>query len=488
MQLAVDRAAAGDFPGAVTVLQQVLQADPQHRGAATQLAEIEISHGEFGTAMARVLRVLRHAPRDADALNALARACLLSGRLDEALVHGRRAVAADPGAVGPRVQLGRVLLRLGQHDAARGVIAPVLAASGRADSSIGLAHGLLGEILDAEGDPAATAHYRRAVELRPNEPQMHVSHAVALLREGRLMEGWEEYDWRRFTIPLLRQALPLPEELRWTGRQELRGHTIVLSDEQGVGDAIQFFRFLPMVAARGPARLIHVAFPALLPMFRAAAPFAEVLPELPFGTTLQFHCTTMSLARAFGIRLDNIPARVPYLYADPVRVQAWTSALAGEAGSAGPAGPRVGLVWSGNPTHLNDHLRSIPAGEMLRLTGMVPARWFCLQPEIRPGDAAAVAACAGLVRIADGFKDYADTAAVIAGLDLVICVDTSVAHLAGAMGKPVWVLLPRVADWRWLTGRDDSPWYPTARLFRAGPDGWPGVMARVAEALRGFGG
>ncbi len=475
MQQAAAHYAAGQYREAVEALLRVLQQEPTNAAAATWLAEIEIDHGQHGNAVGRLLGVLRAKPRFTPAISALGRACLQTNRLDEALVHARNACAQEPAEPTHQLLLARVLIALGQTNTARATLQPLLGLAQRRPDIAGGAHGLLGEMLEADGDPAAIDAMQRAVQLRPHDAVQHTSLGIALLRTGRLTDGWNEFAWRYRTLLLRRQALALPDELQWNG-QPLRGCTIVLQDEQGVGDAIQFFRYVHMVAARGPARLIHVAFPILAPLFKLSAPFAEVSEHLLSGTDLNYHGTTMALARVFNTQVDTIPARVPYLLADPARVLAWAPKL------DGGERPRIGLVWSGNPTHQNDARRSMPAELLLQLTAL-PGTFVSLQVDVRPEDARAVAACPGLRHLGPELKDFADTAAVIAGLDLVITVDTAVAHLAGAMAKPVWILLPRVADWRWLERREDSPWYPTARLFRAGGDGWPPVVARVAAAL-----
>jgi len=478
MAQAAAHCTAGDYRDAADLLHRVLRHDPMHAAAATQLADIEIERGQCGNAVARLLGVLRGKPRFAPALGALARACLATDLLDDALVHAREACALAPADPGYRLQVARVLLRQGALEAARSAVVPLLETGDGSAEFAGSAHGLLAEILEADGDPAALGHFQAAARLLPGDAAHRMSLGIALLRAGRFAEGWNEYAWRHLTPHLRRQALALPDDLRWNG-QALRGRTIVLTDEQGIGDAIQFFRYVPMVAARAPARLIHVAFPALAPLFRMAAPVAEVLDALPFGTDLHYHSTTMGLAQVFNTQLATIPGSVPYLLPDPGRVDDWARRLAGDAR------PRIGLAWSGNPAHQNDRQRSIPAELLLRLTGL-PGSFVSLQRDVRPADSEALRACAALRGIGTELTDFAETAAAIANLDLVISVDTAVAHLAGAMGKPVWVLLPRVADWRWLEHRADSPWYPTARLFRAASDGWGPVVARVAAALRGF--
>jgi hypothetical protein len=259
----------------------------------------------------------------------------------------------------------------------------------------------------------------------------------------------------------------------WSG-EDIGGRRLLLHAEQGFGDTIQFARYAPLAAARG-ADITLAVQPPLVPLLTGlpgVAVIADRDPLPPFDR----HCALLSLPRVFATTLDTIPGGVPYIAAPADRVAAWTPRLPRD-------GVRIGLAWSGHPANTKDHERSIPFAQLAPLLAVTGTRFVSLQKDVRAADADAFQQCS-ILDLGPDLRDFADTAAVIARLDLVITVDTAVAHLAGAMGKPVWVLLPRTPDFRWLIDRDTSPWYPSARLFRkAGADGWGAVIARVAAAL-----
>jgi hypothetical protein len=333
----------------------------------------------------------------------------------------------------------------------------------------------LGTAFQAKNDlPAALANYRQAIALRPALPQAHFNEAVCLLLAGEMREGWQKYEYRwqceqrkfkrSFTPPL------------WLGADSLTGKTLLVYPEQGLGDTLQFVRYVPLLAARGATVLLEVQ-PRLhtlmnsLPGAKAVYARGEVLPDF------DVHCPLLSLPLAFSTTLNDIPASVPYLQAPADKVAHWRERL----GSS--HAPRIGVVWSGGPYHKTDHLRSIPL-EQFKAVLDPNIRFFSLQKEVKEPDAVILAATPEITPLGEQIADFADTAAIIANLDLVISVDTAVAHLAGALGKPTWILLPFAPDWRWLLGRDDSPWYPSARLFRqTTPGDWDSVLQRVRLEL-----
>jgi hypothetical protein len=262
----------------------------------------------------------------------------------------------------------------------------------------------------------------------------------------------------------------------WDGLQSLYDKTILLHAERGYGDAIQFCRYAPQVAARGARVLLEVPAPLrqLMSSLRGVTQIFAAGESLPAFDT---HCPLMSLPHAFGTKLETIPSATPYLRAPADAVSVWAQRL------GATKRPRIGIAWAGAPSHENDRDRSIALRALLPLIE-VDATFVSLQKELRAGDEAALQENAGIVLPGGELRDFTDTAALVANLDLVVTADTSVAHLAGALGKPVWILLPFTPDWRWLIDRNTSRWYPSARLFRqTSPEGWNEVVARVKAAL-----
>jgi hypothetical protein len=330
-------------------------------------------------------------------------------------------------------------------------------------------HCNLGTALTALGRPElGLGSYRRAIALAPDDADAHVNAAYNLLLLGRLDEGFRLQEWRwrtrRFAGQLRGFAQP-----HWRG-EALAGRTVLLHAEQGLGDTIQFSRFATLVAARGGAAILEVQQP-LARLFAGRLPGVRVLAEGETLPAFDLHCPLLSLPLAFGTDLASIPP---------------PTALAVGSGPVAHAQPRVGLAWSGNAWHAKDRDRSIPLENLLPLLGC-GASLFGLQPEVRAADRAVLVAAPQIVDFGRGFADFADTAAAILSLDLVVSVDTSVAHLAATLGKPTWLLLPFAPDWRWMLGRVDSPWYPSMRLFRQPAAGdWASVVARVRAELEGW--
>ncbi|HLH97399.1 MAG TPA: tetratricopeptide repeat protein [Xanthobacteraceae bacterium] len=328
---------------------------------------------------------------------------------------------------------------------------------------------------DLERPLEALASFDSALSIAPDNAEMHVNRSCLRLLLGDYESGWEEFEWRWQVAEIARWRREFSKPL-WLGDHSLTGKAILLHAEQGLGDAIQFVRYAPLLAAAGAEVLIEAPQPlqdlfAQMPGVSCFAP-GEV-PE-----DFDYHCPLLSLPLAFKTTVVTIPATVPYLSVPDQRVTRWNGALA-ETGRL-----RVGVVWAGNPMFKNDQTRSVGLGPLLPLLSLPAIDFYSLQKDMRSGDRERLAACAGVMHLGDALADFADTAAVIGALDLVISSDTSVAHLAGALGKPTWILLQHVADWRWLIGREDSPWYPSARLFRQPKDGdWESVVRRVKNEL-----
>ena len=326
----------------------------------------------------------------------------------------------------------------------------------------------------------AITSFERALALEPDYASAHWNLADCRLLLGDFALGWQEYEWRW----KLTQRGYIKRDFQqplWLGAQSLEGRTILLHSELGLGDTLLFCRYATQVAALG-AKVVLEVQPPLLPLLSQLEGVTHAVPQGAPLPAFDYHCPLMSLPLVFKTDLTNIPADTPYIRSDPGRVAVWRQKL-GEKNK-----PRVGVVWSGSMKLKHDR-RSMALAEMLPLFRDW-AEWFTLQPEVRESDASLLASRADIRHLGGELTDFADTAAVIELIDLVLTVDTSVAHVAGAMGKPVWILLPfNPHDWRWMLDGEDSPWYPTARLFRQPANGdWASVIRRVDEALmRRFG-
>ncbi len=324
----------------------------------------------------------------------------------------------------------------------------------------------------------AIADYQCAIELRPAYASAHFDLALCRLLLGEFVQGWDGYEWRwrkeRHASLIRNCTQPL-----WDGTERLEGKTILLYSEQGLGDTIQFCRYATLVAALGATVLLEVP-PPLVTLLAKLEGCAQVLAAGTALPAFDYHCPLMSLPHLLKTELQTIPADIPYLKADAARVTRWRESL-------GPTHRyRVGLVWSANVSSGTESCprRSAPLVEMLPLVGDW-AQFVCLQKDVLGVDAPLLASNPDILCVGQQLDSFADTAALIELMDVVVTVDTSVAHVAGALGRPVWVILEYSADWRWLLDRDDSPWYPTARLFRQTvPGDWAGVIARICDELR----
>jgi tetratricopeptide (TPR) repeat protein len=350
----------------------------------------------------------------------------------------------------------------------------------RACNNLALALAEMGRLQEAE------AACREALVANETYPEATVNLGMILLMRGKLAEGWPYYEARWDVAPLAGEP-KLPAATRWTGAEPLEGKTILLLAEQGFGDAVQFCRYAPMIARRGGKVILAVAKPLARLMRSLKGVDRIVSPEEPVPP-FDLHCPLMSLPLAFGTTEDTIPWRVPYLEADPDAAERWDSLL---PPAVGLRGRRIGLVWAGAHRKELPHAAAIDRRRSMKLLDMAPLGDVpdCVFVSLQLGPPAkqAEASPFPLHDVTDHLTDFADTAALIEVLDLVITVDTAVAHVAGALGKPVWLLSRSDSCWRWMRDRDDSPWYPTMRIFRQTTKGdWADVMRRVVDALPGF--
>ncbi len=367
-------------------------------------------------------------PANAAALLNLGNACADLDRLEEAETHCRRAIGLAPHLAEAHASLGFVLTSCGRVD-------------------------------------EAIAACETAIALRPNFTQAHWNQAVAALLAGDFELGFRKYEWRKRHDLFRRDFIDLPGP-QWDG-SEPDGRTILVHAEQGLGDTIQFARYLPLIAARG-GRPVLACEQKLIPFLTGMSGVAIVAKNAPLPP---YDCwiDQMSLPCVFETRVYAIPSADGYLRADPARVARWRDAL--------PAGPRVGLAWAGNPAHNNDRRRSLPDADLAHILATPGIVFVNLQVGPRAGESP-------LQDLSPYLADFADTAALIGAVDLVLTVDTAVAHVAGALGKTAWVMLPFAPDWRWMLGRNDTPWYASLRLFRQPFVGdWRAVTEAVAASL-----
>jgi tetratricopeptide (TPR) repeat protein len=468
--LARVRHARGDPDAAVDFLRKAIGFDPKHAPAHNDLGILLQSQGRLEDAEACYRRAINLNDKFAEAMSNLGAVLATRGRLDDATAWYGHAIAADSQLAPAHNNLGAALARLDRFDEAEVLHRRAIALK----PDFADAHYNLGVALQDQGKfEDALASYASAVELKPDLVDAHWNRAYLLLTLGRYAEGWREHEWRWRRKEQPPRSYPQP---LWRG-EPLDGRTILLHAEQGMGDALQFMRYVPLVAGRGGRVVLQVPAPLLRLAKASLGDHAEILADGDVLPAFDLHSPLLSLPLAFGTTLETIPADVPYVTVDPAAAARWRERLGDGKGL------KVGLVWAGNPQHKNDRNRSIALDRLKPLFGAAGVRWFSLQVGERKADLTRLPA-GTITDLSDGLSDFAETAAAISGLDLVIAVDTAAVHLAGALAKPVWVLLPFVPDWRWLVGREDSPYYPTARLFRAPARGdWDSVALRVRRAL-----
>jgi Flp pilus assembly protein TadD len=432
---------AGRLDEAQGLLRRLLEVAPRQPDALHLAGLIAFHQERFAEAAALVEQALQHGVDTPLYWRNLCTIYERLGRYAEAVQAGERAVALDPTDAGAYHNLTVVHYR--QLDL---------------DASIACA--------------------RQAIAIDPTLPGPHFALAEALLLRGDFAEGWEEYEWR-FRIPGTPAPLPHPAAPHWDGAAMPDG-TLLLVADQGYGDALQFCRYVPWAVAR--CAVVILACPAELErLFRAAFPRARIVSRWEEAPAYQAWSPLSGLPRLHATRLDSIPAASSYLHADPESVAAWQARLAAVV----PRGfRRIGIAWAGRPTHNNDLNRSANLAALAPLGEIPGVALISLQKGSPKEQVGAWYRPAPLLNLGPDLTDFADTAGLLACLDLVIAVDTAVGHLAAASGRPTWLLLPYAPDWRWLLGRADSPWYPGMRLFRQpAPQDWPGMVAEVAAAL-----
>jgi Flp pilus assembly protein TadD len=452
----------GDPQEAVALLTLALQRQPTYDGIRRNLVRAQLALENHEQVLQQAEAGLRETPDDAEFHFARGSALSALGQPSKACAAFARALALRPDHAPSWLNMGNASADLDDLGSAETLYRTAI----RLDAALPEAHASLAYLLTMQGHlPEAIAACETAIRLRPDFPQAHWNLAITLLLSGDFRRGFTAFEWRK-KHNAFRKDLPDLPGPKWEGTG-IDGRTVLVRAEQGLGDAIQFARYLFPIRDAGGTPILACA-PPLVPLFQdipgvQTVGLGESLPAYDFWID------EMSLPRLFGTTLDTIPGTAGYLRADPIRVEAWRSRL--------PPGPKVGVAFAGNPQHSADRRRSIPLDVVLPLPDITGLGFVNLQH-------GKSARSLGLPDLTPWMTDFGETAALIENLDLVVTVDTSIAHLAGALGKPVWILLPFAPDWRWLLSRSDSPWYRSATLFRQPAAGdWASVLGRVMQTL-----
>lgn len=496
----------GQIDAALRCYGEALKRQPDHFEATFLSGLINLQSGKIPAACELLAKAARARPKEADVLLNYGTALAMSGDATQALSVFDEALTINPGHAGVHVNRANVLVRINQVeeavsalDAARSIDpanpqipnnrANALSLLGRFDEALQgyadalrIAPGYLeawvnrgNTLLLLRRDREAIADYERAVTLRADAADAHYGLSFASLRLGDLGRGFREYEWRwrRTELASYRRDLGRP---MWLGESSIEGKTLLIHAEQGYGDTIHFVRYVSALARSG-ARVVLEVQPALKPLFRDAPGISLIGRGEPLPA-FDLHCPLLSLPLALGVTLESLSAPGPYITTPQERVAEWRDRIPREGRL------KVGVAWSGSKTFRNDRHRSMALTAFAPIFDMPGVIFVVLNPDLPPEDVKLLSSYPSVIPLAVQFRDFADTAAVISELDLVISTDTSVPHLAGALGKEVWILLGFAPDWRWFLDRDDSPWYASARLFRQPAIGdWGSVIEKIRSQL-----
>jgi tetratricopeptide (TPR) repeat protein len=430
------------------ICADVLAAMPEQPAALALQGIIAAMAGDPERGVMLLRRAIQLRPGNATWYAHLSSLCRTTYRMEEALAAGQESIRLDPANPEHLVNLSLVFV-------------------------------------DVDDRERAMACLLRALGLKHDHADGHLAMAQNLLAMGDFDPGWMEYEWRNMT-EAGKATMPPMTSAHWNGMRIPNGRLLLVGD-QGYGDTIQFARYIPQAAERCQELIVGCSaeMGPLLANMPGVSQYCHRWTDVPGHAA---HCRLSSLPYLFHTRLDSIPAQVPYLKPDPSRIAHWRARLA----AALPAGARrIGLAWTGRPTHPNDRRRSLPLSALAPLADVggdqraAPVAFVSLQKPMPARDLETMKRFPGMTDLSEELTDFGETAALIENLDLVITVDTSMGHLAGALNRKVWILIPKAADWRWLLDREDSPWYPSVRLFRQQkPGAWDEPMARLQEALR----
>jgi Tfp pilus assembly protein PilF len=429
------------FNEAAGICSDVLAASPDYPAALALLGIVSAMAGDPEKGFGLLQRAIALRPGNASWYAHLSSLARMTNRLAEALMTGQESVRLEPNNPDNLVNLSLVFM-------------------------------------DVDDREKAVACLLRGLGLKHDHADGHLAMAQTLLAQGDFEPGWKEYEWRNMT-EAGKATMPAMTSAHWNGMHIPKGRLLLVGD-QGYGDTIQFARYIPMAAERCQEVILGCSaeMGPLLTHIPGVTQYCHRWNDVPGHAV---HCRLSSLPYLFHTMPDTIPADVPYLKADPARIAFWRDRL----NATLPEGrKRIGLAWTGRPTHPNDRRRSMRLDSLLPFAGAEPVAFVSLQKPVPEGDRHLMPRFPFMTDLSDELTDFGETAALMESLDLIITVDTSIGHLAGALGRPVWIMIPKAADWRWLLNRTDSPWYPTARLFRQDKPGvWDPVIADVRAAL-----
>lgn len=464
----------GQLDEAISSFRKASELNPYYADAFYNLGNALVIKGLLDEAILSYKKALQINPNHAISYNNLANALREKGLLDEAIACYLKAVELAPNLADAFNNLGVAYQEKGQMDKALASYQKALLLN----PTYADAYNNLGFTLQEKGQlNRAISCYKKALQLNPSLAAAHGHMALALLLRGDYEQGLKEYEWRWKTKYSCAREFSQP---LWDG-SDVKGLTILLHAEQGMGDTIQFIRFVPFVAERG-ARIIVECHKELTSLLKNIAGTGQIIA---FGEQLpafDLHCPLLSLPLLFGTTLETVPAKIPYIEANPVLVQKWANKVQSDN-----ANKRIGLVWAGSPRYKENRNRSLSLNTFSSLSQIENITFYSLQKGEAAKQAENPPGGMHFIDLTKDINDFTDTAALIENLDLVISVDTAVTHLSGAMGKPVWTLIPFSPDWRWLLNREDSPWYPTMRLFRQPEIGdWESVIIKVTKELQAY--
>lgn len=497
-----------DIDGAIRSFRKAYELKPDSSDVLNNLGIAFLQKKEFDEAIMNFRKSLQVSPNYTLALNNLGLALYEKGEQDDALRTFQKVIDLDPDFASAYFNLGLVFMKKQDFERAIGSFQAAIkkdsnfedayynagiafAQVGRTDDAIDFYRQTLQlnpyrpdvynnlamayeDIGDVQG---AITYFKKALELNPGDAEIHWNLSLALLLSGNFQEGWKEYQWRFRVNDFRMKRFKQPQ---WDG-SDISEKTILLHSEQGFGDTIQFIRYASLVAERGARVIVQspIELASLLRVVEGISSVVALGEELP---EFDIHCPLLSLPLIFQTTPDTIPAKTPYIIPDPLLVHKWENTMPTEEAQI-----RIGLVWAGGPKHKNDRKRSLYLKDFAPLAEFADIKFYSMQKGKAAIETRKLPEVIRLIDYTDEIRDFSDTAALMKNLDLIISVDTAVAHLAGAIGRPVWTLLPFTPDWRWMLDREDSPWYPTMRLLRQpSPGDWESVIQQIKMALKDF--